>query len=151
QRAILLENHRHASSGKRTRHINIRYFFIKDRVEMGELRIEYCPTEQMLSDVLTKGLGGVQFRFLRNRLLNLPDNHPLFEDSQECVETSSEDVESEESKMNPEPQVVHTHVARVINDPKDESENEWIVVKSRNRQRRADEARNSAAHTVSRI
>ncbi len=36
---ILLERNGKASSGKRTRHINIRYFFITDRVNMKEVSI----------------------------------------------------------------------------------------------------------------
>jgi len=42
---ILLENNGKRSSGKRTRAINIRYFFLTDQVEKGNLRIECCPTE----------------------------------------------------------------------------------------------------------
>jgi hypothetical protein len=44
QSAMLLETNGRASSGRRTRHINIRYFFVTDRVKAGEVRIEYCPT-----------------------------------------------------------------------------------------------------------
>ena len=33
------------STAEKTRHINIRYFFVKDRVEAGEIEIKYCPTE----------------------------------------------------------------------------------------------------------
>ena len=40
QSSILLERNGKASSGKRTRHINIRYFFITDRVNMKEIEIE---------------------------------------------------------------------------------------------------------------
>ena len=47
---ILLAENGKASSGKRTRHINIRYFFVKDRVASGEVKIEYCPTQNMVAD-----------------------------------------------------------------------------------------------------
>ena len=30
-------------------HINTRYFFVKDRVDQGEVKIEYCPTKMMLA------------------------------------------------------------------------------------------------------
>ena len=53
------------STAERTRHINIRYFFVKDRVEAGEIKIEYCPTKDMLADVLTN-----LFCELRDQLLN---------------------------------------------------------------------------------
>jgi hypothetical protein len=58
------------STSERTRHINVRYFFTKDKVESGELVIEYLPTEEMLADLLTKPLQGALFRRLRNQLLN---------------------------------------------------------------------------------
>ena len=58
------------STSERTRHVNIRYFFIKDRVESGEISIEYLPTESMIADILTKPLQGELFRRLRDALLN---------------------------------------------------------------------------------
>ena len=48
--SILLETNGRGSSGKRTRHINVRYFFIADRVKSKEIRIEYCPTGIMVAD-----------------------------------------------------------------------------------------------------
>ena len=42
------------STSSRTKHINIRYFFVKDRVEAGEVIIKYLPTEEMVADILTK-------------------------------------------------------------------------------------------------
>jgi histone deacetylase 1/2 len=58
------------STSERTRHINIRFFFIKDKVDNGELELEYLPTEDMVADILTKPLQGQLFRKLRNQLLN---------------------------------------------------------------------------------
>ena len=59
--AILLEENGRASSGQRTRHINIRYFFVKDRVLSKEVKIEYCPTNEMIGDFFTKPLTGTKF------------------------------------------------------------------------------------------
>ena len=39
-----------------SRHIDIRYFFVKDQIDQGHLTVEYCPTEQMLADFFTKPL-----------------------------------------------------------------------------------------------
>jgi hypothetical protein len=91
--AILLATNGQASSGKQTRHINIRYF-IKDRIAQKEFRIAYCPTGVMLSDILTKPLQGSQFRMLRDCILNIKDistqiTTPISltpNGSQECVE-----------------------------------------------------------------
>ncbi len=44
QSTMLLERNGKASSCKRTKHINVRYFFITDRISKGEVRVEWCPT-----------------------------------------------------------------------------------------------------------
>ena len=68
--AILLENNGRGSSSKRTRHIDIRYFFIKDRVDKQEVAVEYCNTERMLADFLTKPLQGNLFIQARDLIMN---------------------------------------------------------------------------------
>jgi hypothetical protein len=67
--SILLETNGRGSSGKRRRHINVRYFFIADRVKSKEIRIEYCPTGIMIADYFTKPLQGVIFRKLREMIM----------------------------------------------------------------------------------
>jgi hypothetical protein len=72
--AILLEKNGRASSSKRTRHINIRYFFVTDHVKAREVSIKYCPTGDVVSDYFTKPLQGSLFRKMRNLILNVdPD------------------------------------------------------------------------------
>jgi len=44
------------SASEQTRHVHIRYFFVKDRVDSGEVCIKYMPTKLMLVDILTKPL-----------------------------------------------------------------------------------------------
>lgn len=48
--AVLLENNGRASSSKRTRHIDIRCFFITDKEKNGEVEVVCCPTNEMRSD-----------------------------------------------------------------------------------------------------
>jgi hypothetical protein len=55
----------------KTRHIHIRYFFITDRISDGEIVVDYCPTDETVSDMLTKPLQGSKFIYLRSILLNL--------------------------------------------------------------------------------
>ncbi len=57
------------SSATRTRYINIRYFFVKDRIAKGEIKIEYCPTKLKVADILTKPVQGRLFLELRDLLL----------------------------------------------------------------------------------
>ena len=59
--AIILAENGKASSGKRTRALNIRFFFIHDQVKQGNLRIVYCPTLDMRADYFTKPLQGKLF------------------------------------------------------------------------------------------
>ena len=59
--AILLEENGRSSSGQRTRHINIRYFFVRDRVHSKEVTIKHCPTNEMIGDFFTKPLTGAKF------------------------------------------------------------------------------------------
>ena len=59
------------SNSEKTRHVNIRYFFLTDRIKTNEIKIEYKSTKEMLADILTKPLQGEQFRALRNQLLNI--------------------------------------------------------------------------------
>ena len=56
------------SGAERTRHISIRYFWVKDRVERGEAVIEHKGTKEMYANVLTKPLQGSQFIFERQCL-----------------------------------------------------------------------------------
>ena len=60
--AILLETNGRKSAGKRSRALNIRYFFLTDQIEKGNLAVEYCPTKEMWGDYFTKPLSGELFR-----------------------------------------------------------------------------------------
>ena len=56
--AMLLENNGRASSSIQTKHIEIRYFFIQDGIEKGDIGLEYCHTNKMVADFMTKPLRG---------------------------------------------------------------------------------------------
>jgi hypothetical protein len=58
------------ASSDRTRHVSIRYFWIKDRCATGDVEVIYKPTDEMIADILTKPLHGDKFKILRNLLLN---------------------------------------------------------------------------------
>jgi hypothetical protein len=57
------------STSARTRHIAIRYFFIKDREDAGEVTVEHMGTNAIAADGLTKPLQGDAFRISRDRLM----------------------------------------------------------------------------------
>ena len=69
QSAIKLATNGRASAGHKLRHINIRHFWIMDRLKSEGITIHHCPTEQMLADFLTKPLQGSLFHKFRTILL----------------------------------------------------------------------------------
>ena len=54
--AMMLDTNSNKSSSKSRKNIRVRYVFIKDRVSSGDIKLEYCPTEEMLADHFTKPL-----------------------------------------------------------------------------------------------
>lgn len=48
--------------------VDLKFHRIKDLYERGDFDIVYCPTQDMLADILTKPLGATQFAKLRERL-----------------------------------------------------------------------------------
>ena len=69
--AIKMERNGRSSCTSNSKHIHTRYFFVKDRVDKKELRIEYCPTEEMLADFYTKPLQGRLFRVMREIIMGM--------------------------------------------------------------------------------
>jgi hypothetical protein len=53
---------------KRTKHIDIRYHYIRELVQNNQIILNYCPTEEMIADTLTKGLMKNKFAKLRNEM-----------------------------------------------------------------------------------
>jgi hypothetical protein len=82
---LLMKNGRF-SSGKKTKHIKAKFFFIKDKIDGGEMRILDCPTEEMWADVLKKTLQGMAFKRMRAELMNFSVEYQ--EDEDEERETS---------------------------------------------------------------
>jgi hypothetical protein len=68
--SMKLETNGKASSGKRTRHFDIKYFYITDLIERKEVAIQYCPTDDMIADYMTKPLSGAKFHKFRKLIMN---------------------------------------------------------------------------------
>ena len=58
------------SSTKRTKHIKAKFFFVKDKVDKGEVKITDCPTQVMWADGNSKPLQGTLFKVMRDKLMN---------------------------------------------------------------------------------
>jgi hypothetical protein len=52
----------------RSKHIDIRYHFVQEKVQRNVFKIVYCKTQEMRADIFTKALSKIQFRALRATL-----------------------------------------------------------------------------------
>ena len=52
----------------RSKHIDLRYHFIRDCVEKGSVIVEFIRTGEQKADILTKSLGRVRFQELRDKV-----------------------------------------------------------------------------------
>ena len=68
---IILDKNGKASSGKRTKHINMRYFFVTERIQKGDVSAEWCPTGDMTGNFLTKPNQGAHFKRFRDVIMGV--------------------------------------------------------------------------------
>jgi hypothetical protein len=80
--AMLLEKNGKRSSSQRTRAMNIRYFFITDQIEKGNMQVKYCPTDEMVADFFTKPVCGPKYYRFKALIMGQEDlpNISLFVD-----------------------------------------------------------------------
>jgi hypothetical protein len=53
---------------ERSKHIEIKYYFIRDKFQEGEVKLEYIPTDEQTSDILTKPLSKIKFAYFREKM-----------------------------------------------------------------------------------
>ncbi len=87
---MLIKNGR-MSSKRKTKHIKA-FFFIKDRVDKGAIKVLDCLTEEMWADVMMKPLQGMAFRTMRAELMNCPVN---YDKDKECKSNLAKQKENE--------------------------------------------------------
>jgi Reverse transcriptase (RNA-dependent DNA polymerase) len=100
--AIKMEENGKASCGQRSRHIDIRYFFITDHSQRSNIHIVHCPTTDMLADFFTKPLQGALFRKFRSILLGYTHIDTLSL-SPSAHESIAERVEEENPETQTDP------------------------------------------------
>ena len=59
------------STSQRTKHIATRYFFVKDRISAGEIKLVHVGTKSMIADFYTKPLQGDLFRGMRDKIMGV--------------------------------------------------------------------------------
>ena len=52
----------------RTKHIDVTFHFVRERIASNEIRVVYCPSIDMLADIMTKGLTKSRLEKLRKSL-----------------------------------------------------------------------------------
>ena len=52
----------------KSKHIEIKYHYIRDMVQRGAVKLLYVATEEQIADVLTKPLARLKFEYFRERL-----------------------------------------------------------------------------------
>jgi hypothetical protein len=58
----------HPMFHERSKHIEIKYYFIRDKVQEGEVKLEYIPTDEKTTDILTKPLSRIKFAYFREKM-----------------------------------------------------------------------------------
>ena len=61
---LIVQDHRFS---ERTKHVDVRHFFVREQISEGVLTVAFCSTKNMIADIFTKPLGRIAF--LRLRLL----------------------------------------------------------------------------------
>ena len=87
---LLAENGKESSS-KRTRHIDIRYYYITDLIVKKMIELKHCSTNDMIADFMTKPLQGERFVKLRNIILGIEKIIPNKE-RVECTQENMKEV-----------------------------------------------------------
>jgi hypothetical protein len=141
--AMKLEKNGRLSAGQKSRHINIRYFWIKDRATANGIAIRHCPTLEMLADFFTKPLQGKLFRRFRDVVLGYRHTDTLRRDPLLAAEERVGEGRPATDDVTP---AKSAHIQNKING-KTES-NEWTTVTSK-KQRRVQVQDKSVSSTFS--
>jgi hypothetical protein len=55
-------------SSERTKHIGVKYFFVREEIQDGKIKVKYIETTEQSADIFTKALVGASFQRLRTNL-----------------------------------------------------------------------------------
>ena len=53
------------------------YFYKKYRINIGEVAVEHCPTDDMLAEYFTMPVQGAKFRALQARIMGIPEKYSI--------------------------------------------------------------------------
>jgi hypothetical protein len=132
QSSILLEKHGRASSSKRTRHINARYFFVTDQIAAHEVSVQYCPMGEMIVDFFTKPVQGTLFQKFRNFIMNCDPLTNSLRDHRSVLR-NMEIQKGPNGRRSDEVMTTGTETVVVAGEPQNKvgKANKWTTVKHR--------------------
>ena len=81
---MLLAENGNWSSSQWTHHLNVRYYFVTDKIAKGEIQIDHCGSSHMIVDYFTEPLQRSLFKTFRDLSLNVSAGSTSA-DPKECV------------------------------------------------------------------
>jgi hypothetical protein len=60
----------------KSKHIEIKYHYIRDMVHRGVVELWYISTDEQIADILTEPLSRVKYDYLRDKLVVMQNVHP---------------------------------------------------------------------------
>ena len=82
----------------RTKHIDIRYYAIREQIKQGEIAVEYVNTHEQAADIFTKSLAQPAFTHIRNKLMKMRNTQQTH--MQLCVSVHYNDSDREYKNTN---------------------------------------------------
>ena len=67
-----IEISKNAKYHDRTKHIDVAHHFVRERIAAKDIEVRYCPTNDMIADIMTKGLGSIKFTKFRDLIGVVP-------------------------------------------------------------------------------
>jgi hypothetical protein len=74
---------------ERSKHIEIKYYFIGDKLREGEVKLQYIPTNEQTTNILTKPLSRIKFSYLGDKL-GIVEITPLVEREEMALQVGRE-------------------------------------------------------------
>ena len=71
QSAIVLITEHTAGQSGRTKHVDVKFHFVRDRYQCGDVSIRFVPTIEQRADMFTKQLGGCEFKRHRKTVMGM--------------------------------------------------------------------------------
>ena len=82
----------------RTKHVEVDYHFVREKVLRCDLQVKYIATDDQLVDVFTKSVSTSHFPFLRSKIMVSIDPMVLRRDVKESNEIGKQRLKLEEEK-----------------------------------------------------